>query len=198
MEQPMPRSRRLAFAVLISCAFGCTEETERFPPDPGWEPSYFDSIDERARGCGLRPLRRSVRAASASEIRIWAGFELQAFPIGGHPLEGMVLERLGDRFSGTHYPRAPETRTVTPASGWARFWQKLEAAGVFELPDSSELKGYNNGFRDGIAYVVELRRNGAYRAYKYGNPAQQDLPEAKRFVRLLELLRKETGFDARG
>ena len=125
----MSAGRRLALAVLITCACGCTEETERLPPDPRWGPDY-DAIDERARACGLRRLRRHGLPTGATEIRIWAGFGLQAIPRGGHPLEGLVLRRQGDRFSGTHYPRAPETRVVTPPSGWARFWEKLEAAGV--------------------------------------------------------------------
>jgi hypothetical protein len=187
----------LCFLVVVILACGGAEESERQPPDPSWERFYFPSIDERTRGCGLKPLRRSLLAASLSEIRIWAGFGLQAYPAGGHPLEGMVLEKDGDRFAGTHYPRAPETRVAEPASGWARFWRKLEEAGVFDLPDSSELKDYNRGILDGISYVVEYRRDGEYRAYRYENPAMQVLPEAKRFVRLLELLRKETGFDSR-
>ena len=84
---------------------------------------------------------------------------------------------------------------MAPISGWDRFWQELEAAGVFDLPDSSELKGYDRGIRDGIDYVIEFRRAGEYRAYAYDNPALQELPEARRFVRLLELLRQETGFE---
>ena len=177
----------------------------RKPRDSRWESSLFPSIDERAHACGLLfPLRHTtsgVRAtppADSCEIRVWAGFGLQACPEGGHPIEGLVLSRNGDRFSGTRFPRAPGKVEVVPSSGWATFWRRLEASGIFDLPDSSELPGYRY-VRDGIAYVVEYRHgglHGEYRAYVYWNPAHQDLPEAKRFVRLLDLLRKETRFDA--
>ena len=181
--------------ALVSLAFGCRDETERLPRDASWEPIFFESIDERARTCGLTPLRQAVLPERSSEIRIWAGFGLQGYPVGGHPVEGIVLKRVGDLFSGTHHPRAPSTTGVIPASGWTVFWRRLDSAGVFDLPDSSELKGYKP-ILDGICYVVETRRNGGYRTYMYGNPALQEVPEAKQFLRLLGLLRRETGFDS--
>jgi hypothetical protein len=179
--------------------------TPRKPRDSRWESVFFPSIDERAHACGLFPLRhtgsgeRATPPADSCEIRVWAGFGLQGYPEGGHPIEGLSLSRNGDRFSGTRFPRAPGEVKVAPASGWPMFWRRLEDSGIFDLPDSSELPGYRDGL-DGIAYVVEYRHgglHGEYRAYQYWNPAHQDLPEAKQFVRLLDLLRKETGFDER-
>jgi hypothetical protein len=199
------RRGRAALAWILLFA-GCGEtSTPRKPRDGRWEEIYFRSIDERARACGLFPLRLARDGVGATpptdscEIRVWAGFGLQAYPEGGHPIEGLVLSRSGDRLSGTRFPRAPGKVEVAPISGWPAFWRRIEASGVFDLPDASELQGYRLG-RDGISYVVEYRHGGAYgeyRTYMYWGPAEQDLPEAKRFLRILDLLRRETGFDAR-
>ena len=198
-------------ALLALGAHGCGDKPEagkataRLPRKATWEPVFFKEIDEKLRTCGLFPLRplsgvRQIAPATDSvEIRVWAGFGLQMYPEGGHPLEGLVLRRNGDRFSGTRYPRAPGKVDVAPPSGWPALWRSLETLGVFDLPDSSEIQGYKLGL-DGIAYVVEYRRGGGvyggYGSYMYWEPAAQDLPEARQFVRLLDVLRKETGFDS--
>lgn len=45
-------------------------------------------------------------------------------------------------------------------------------AGIFDLPDSSQLKG-EKGVLDGVSYVVEYRREAEYRTYMYANPEHQ-------------------------
>ncbi len=130
---------------------------------------------------------RGTPPTDSCEIRVWAGFGLQPYPEGGHPLEGLALRRDGDRFSGMRFPRAPGKVEVAPISGWPAFWRSLVASRIFDLPDATELRGYRLGL-DGTRNVVEYRHGGG--------PAEQDLPEAKQFLSLLDLLRRETGFDA--
>lgn len=163
--------------------------------DKTWEPIFFKSINQRTESSGLKPLRESVLPDGSCEIRLWAGFGLQPFPRGGHPLEGIVLRKLNDRYSGVHFPRSPKRHSLKPPSGWPEFWGRLESAGIYDLPDASGLDGYKP-VPDGISYVVEVKRDGEYFTYMYGNPALQDMPEATQFLGILSILKDETGFGA--
>jgi hypothetical protein len=57
-------------------------------------------------------------------------------------------------------------------------------AGIFDLPDSSQLKG-EKGVLDGVSYVVEYRRGAEYRTYMYANPEHQSWPEARRMENII-------------
>jgi len=59
------------------------------------------------------------------------------------------------------------------------------------LPDSSQLKD-EQIVHDGTSYVVEVKKDGVYRKYAYGNPDYQPWPEAKQMLRIASIL--YTGF----
>ena len=47
--------------------------------------------------------------------------------------------------------------------------------------------------KDGTSYEVEVKQGGVYRTYKYSNPSYQKWKEAKRMLRIADLLYKGFG-----
>ena len=79
---------------------------------------------------------------------------------------------------------------LTPKTSWPELWEKVKALGILTLPDSSTLP--NHKFvRDGVSYVVEIKDGAHYRVYRYSNPFDQEWPEAKALLKILETFSEE-------
>ena len=160
-------------------------------PKETWEPIFFESINERARASKLTALRSSVLPEDDFEIRVWIGFGLT-------PLEGFVLRRSAGRWSAVHLDAAasrksaPRKQLAAPKSGWETAWQRLADAGVLTLPDAAAV-GCGTHVKDGMSYVVEVNKDGAYRTYMYDNPDESDCREAARMVKIGEIIADEYG-----
>jgi hypothetical protein len=117
-------------------------------------------------------------------------------------LEGVSLRRVGGQWSAIHAkadnyyePEKAERRELhPPKSGWEGLWQRLTSAGILTLPDATEVNCSADGL-DGIAFVVETNANQTYKTYKYGNPMLAECNEAKRMMKIGDLIYEEFGLE---
>jgi hypothetical protein len=162
-------------------------------PKDGWEPIFFKSINARANISNLKTLRAGTLPENDLEVRIWHGFGLTA-------LEGFVLKRAAGQWSAMHlegiHPGLPQSeyqKILAPLkSGWELSWQRLEEAGISMLPDASAI-GCSAMMNDGMSYVVEVKRRGIYRTYLYDNPNYAKCDEAKRMIKIGNIVSEEFG-----
>lgn len=156
-----------------------------------WEPIFFEEINARAKIAKLGDLRSTVLPDDDLELRVWMGF-------GVIPLEGFVIKRRNGQWSAIQIrsinPRLPrrdyQHTLPSPKSGWETCWERLTDEGVLTLPDSSQLKDAVIA-GDGESFVVEINMNKSYRTYRYGNPHLQKWPEAKRMIKIAEIILEE-------
>jgi hypothetical protein len=161
-----------------------TGERRAFVPS-NWEDNYFGPINSLTTKAKESPLRKKKLRLGAAEIRIWEGF-------GRKALEGFILRQSRNGFSANvlrqKYDKQKgsilESEPITDRRHLSQLWDDLTKAGIFELPDSSQLKG-ENSVRDGVSYVVEYRRGAEYRTYMYANPNSQSWPEARRMENIM-------------
>jgi hypothetical protein len=178
----------LIAAVTLLAQSSIAADFKRDIPKAGWEPIFFESIDQLTSLAGWTPLRKQPVPPDALEVRIWIGF-------GRLPLEGYLLRRDGSKWSGwtigdQRNMKRLKLQQITPKSGWDRFWSRLVSLGLLTLPDSSSLPN-EAMFFDGVSYVVEINQNHRYRTYHYGNPKEQKWPEAKKIIEIVQTLSDE-------
>jgi len=162
-------------------------------PKDVWEPIFFKSINKRANISNLKTLRADALPENDLEVRIWHGFGLTA-------LEGFVLKRAAGQWSAIKLegirPGLPQSEyqkiLAAPKSGWELCWQRLEEAGISTLPDASAI-GCSGMMNDGMSYVVEFKRRGVYRTYLYDNPSYAKCAEAKRMIKIGNIVSEEFG-----
>jgi len=147
---------------------------------------------EMAKRANLPPLKSKNLSEDDIEFRVWASF-------GKKPLECFVISHIDGLWGGVFLeainrinkpPYRSELRSPKP--GWEQLWSKLVDAGLLTLPDSSQ---WENGVRikDGTSYVVEVKQGSVYRTYSYSDPSYQKWKEAKRMLRIADLLYKGFG-----
>ncbi len=73
-------------------------------------------------------------------------------------------------------------------------WQQLVDADILDLPDASEVNCSLDSL-DGIAFVIETNSDMTYRTYKYGNPMLAECDEAKRIMKISEIIYEEFGLE---
>jgi hypothetical protein len=159
-------------------------------PKDTWEPIFFEAIDERAKLTNLKTLRTPLPDDDL-EVRVWHGFGLTA-------LEGFVLKRTAGQWSAIHLDgitrrvASPESQRTLhePKLGWDACWQRLQDAGILNLPDSAAI-GCSAMINDGMSYVVEYNYKGTYRTYLYDNPDYAKCNEAKRVIQIGNLIAEE-------
>lgn len=169
-------------------------------PSESWSGYFYGSVKERqtilgrANLSGYADLRKHLLPKGDEEVRIWMGFGITY-------LQGMILRKKAEKWSATRLlsalPNRPKSRWakayVAPKSGWATFLTKAETLGLWTLPDDSTLPQKDRKeVMDGFSYVVEIQREGKYRAYQYDNPEYQtQWPESKRILAIGKLLEQE-------
>lgn len=144
-----------------------------------------------AKGAGLPDLRKTPLPKGDEEVRVWSGFGIAR-------LTGLILRKRGTVWTAVRlvggFPDEEKSSTKTmlqpPKEGWAAFLSEAAALGLWTLPDESVLPQEKRvAVLDGIGYVVELQREGRYRAYAYSNPQlQPQWPEAAKLSALANLL----------
>jgi hypothetical protein len=72
---------------------------------------------------------------------------------------------------------------------WSALLQQMSEAGVWTLPDETELPSDSIVVFDGWVLTVELRDGKQYRAYNFSNPQYHRQPEAKQAVAIADALR---------
>lgn len=103
------------------------------------------------------------------------------------PARGVVIRKSGSDFHALVIDRSG-SRAATPTRSWNETWDALTNDGIFTLPDDSSLPNDGQYILDGVGYTVEVQRDGAYRSYSYGNPAEHDWPEATRVLHMAHVL----------
>jgi len=152
---------------------------------------FAESINKRAKQASLPRLKSKNLSEDDIEFRVWVGF-------GKKPLEGFVISRIDGHWGGVFLEsmnftnKPPYRRELSPKPGWEKMWSQLVDAGLLTLPDSSQLKDEVR-VEDGTSYVVEVKQGGVYRTYAYMNPDYQKWKEAKRMLRIADLLYKGYG-----
>jgi len=168
-------------------------------PEPKLEPVDGDqfaplvdeSILERGKQANLPPLKSKYLSEDDIEFRVWCSF-------GKKPLEGFVIRRIDGQWKGVFLEamndinKPPYRRELSPKPGWERLWSRLVDAGLLTLPDSSQWKREATK-KDGTSYVVEVKQGSVYRIYSYSDPSDQKWKEAKRMLRIADLLFKGFG-----
>jgi hypothetical protein len=166
-------------------------QPRRVTPAAEWEPIFFKAIDARVGEAGLPSLRAEALPDGESEIRVWVGFGLSGE-------DGIVLRHSGGQWSGLYLhgmsdgplPRKYQKALTVPKSGWETAWQRLSDAGILTLPDASAVQ-CSTYINDGVGYVVEINADKIYRTYLYDNPNHAQCDEAKKMMRIGEIIAEE-------
>lgn len=178
------------------------EEPRVTIPNEDWVRVYFEaqglaskSIDELTDEAHLPRLRTTKLPDSDLEVRVWVGF-------GVYGVDGLILRKSSHQWSAIHlhgmaekppFPNSKES-LAPPKSGWETAWQRLTEGKILELPDASEV-GCRTYIKDGVGYVVEISMNKVYRTYMYDNPKYAKCHEAKKMIRLGEIIADEFDLD---
>ena len=192
----------LGAVFLISCAAPALKNQSAAPvtrtnnPPPAdtewrWKSEAAKEISERARAANLPDLGKVRLPKDDLEVRVWHGFSIFL-------LEGFVLRRYAGQWAAIHpggyCKRRPRSKhrinLEAPKSGWEDCWKKLGDAGLLTLLDASQL-GEEPIDPDVLSYVVECNIGGDYRTYHYTNPGRNNREEARRMVRIGEIISEE-------
>ena len=154
------------------------------PSLPRWGSILYPYLDQHTSLVKLAELRSTSLPQEDLEVRVWLGFGLT-------PLEGFILKRTAGQWSafyleGDNYyePKKVKMRELLPPhSSWESCWERLVAAGIRTVPDSSEID-YDVGGTDGWAYLVELREGDSYRAFHYQFPEYSRRAEARQVLEI--------------
>lgn len=171
-------------------------QPQRVTPVGDWEPIFLKGVDARAAEAGLPSLRTRMLSEGDAEVRVWVGF-------GINGEDGIVLRRSGGEWSALYLhgmfdkypPHKYQKALAVPKSGWEAAWGRLSGAGILTLPDASTVQ-CNTYLKDGTSYVVEINAANTYRTYLYDNPNHAQCDEAKRMMRVGEIIAEE--FDLSG
>lgn len=164
-------------------------------PHARWEPFFFRSLDEHLSNIGLPSLRTVKLSDNDIEVRIW-------YDVLPQSINGIVLRRSSDRWSAVHihgmyqHPhfQVEQEPLAAPMSGWQMAWGRLISLGLLTLPDESELQ-CRPDVLDGVGIVVEINMNRTYTTYRYSNPQLAECTEAKRMLKISEMVMDEFGLE---
>jgi len=133
--------------------------------------------------CGCAP--KGTQPVSFEEVRIhrWTALE------GG---EIFVLRRVGTEWSAELLSDAERfrclyERKVSPKSDWDALWNTLIQDGLMEISGSDP----PSGWEDGDGFRMEVRSGGKIHQYIVDNPSNQTSENAKRILRIGNLISKE-------
>lgn len=164
-------------AVLLACLTVALDTLSAETRDP-W---YKKVVDAAAKKANLHDIRQ---IKGFDEIRVWilddepVCFVVRKYPTKRYEAIRVDVLKNKIRLSAVEHP---------PVPSFDRLWRQLEINHAFSLPDSATLKG---GVRvlDGFDVLVQYAKGGIHGGYAYSNPLQQPWPEAKRVMKVAELV----------
>lgn len=153
--------------ILIALICSCTPKAPVITSVSRVDTIFFQEINRVTDLAGIESLRTVYVPKDDLEVRVWRGFGLS-------PLEGVLLRRTGNSWSGLHltadqYFEAQNVQVEMlqpPRSGWTTFATEIVDNGLLRLPKMREEACDENGV-DGIGYLVEINHNRTYRSYLY-------------------------------
>lgn len=182
----------LLFIILLSA---CARSPELIIPDAYRDKIFTEAVNPVTDKHRLEKLRETNLSGDDFEIRVW---------IPTDKPDGFILKRVDDEWSAiaikefdcktlNYYPKKKpyelgKIRLSAPRSGWEKVWKDLSENGILDLPEVNERYAIH-----GISYIVETNHNGIYRTYYYNNPQIQKSGEAKRMVKISEIIADEFG-----
>ena len=209
----------MASPAAISKELSVSESAQAEIPDTLWPRLYFPRFDRVAASAGVEPLRTKDLPEGTREVRIWISgpgdghnlyrvVETEASVFGelifswsarAHEsdLPGQSMHDLAVyNLTGSCYGFFKTETTATCRAlfdqppDWEGILRAAELAGLWRLPDLSELPVERLISTGGWGLTVELREGKAYRAYQYNNPASYpSSPEAVQALEIAELFR---------
>lgn len=181
---------RKATTALQAPATQVTQGLQVEIPDAPWEPIFFEELEQRTQVLGMSSLRTVLLPEHDLEVRFW----YDRFQI----ISGVVITRNRREWSASwiqqtqdHQPSSVRQVNLNPPqSGWEGLWNSLLRAGILTMQDSSQADCPAEAL-DGIGYIVETNVDRKYRTYWYGNPQLMRCSEAKKMLRLEEIIAQE-------
>jgi len=133
--------------------------------------------------CSCAPKATAPVEFEEIRIRRWTALE------GG---EIFILRRVGAAWSAELFGdgsrlRCFYVRSVTPKSDWNALWNTLLREGLLDLSGSEPWSGWE----DGDGFDIEVRSKGKTQRYIVDNPTHQPTENAKRILRIGNLISKE-------
>ena len=175
-------------------------------PKDSWEPLFFESINDLTKAANWPRLRDVGVPPGSLEVRFWInGWGLQCYRLcrqdgawtGYYTEQGynqIKFVRDGNGWKQElDYSKNRSfvpVLSLKPRSTWSGLWRSLEKLDILTLPDSRTLSDEKPSI-DGVSYIVEINDGAHYRTYFYGNPQDQEWPEANKMVHIARLLRYE-------
>lgn len=147
---------------------------------------FLTSAQQKNSNVGIDDIDEAILGQDEMQIRIYAGFGLQGFQRGGHPLDLKLIQLKGDVPTPLWYPPCPggpESGSRDPE----RAWRTVLAQELFTIQDSNAVSEYPR-VRDGITYLIQIRSALAYREFVVSNPALYASDDNTRLLTLIEAL----------
>lgn len=190
---------------LTAQSFSDIEPGKNGVPDAIWPQIYFNSFDSVIDALEILPLRDKELDEQRKEIRLWTGLSIGApkslyiISKNEEKVEGKLVlywnaSDIDTRPDGESFhdlmiynlTGSCENFTLKGSMGyciaifenspdWKNIYHNASKAGIWDLPDESELPS-EGFFLDGWGLVVELLDDNQYRTYKYSNPDKRDWP----------------------
>lgn len=184
----------LIFCLLL-CSCGEYGKSGLSIPDEKNDEVFQRLTNPIAEKYELYKLREKYIAIDDLEIRVWLSIA---------EVDGFVLKRITGKWSAiavrgidcksfSSFPKDKtyelgKTNLSAPKSGWENAWQKLDEAGILDLPNSD-----NFSYKDERIYITEVSQKGKYRIYFYSDPNLQKTEDARRMLKIGEIIADEFG-----
>jgi len=213
----IPIALLLIFLILGACNSKQVKEQNNFTlilPDTSktHQPHiFYENKKYLTEELNLRKLEFNT---DSFELRLWVKFELIT---GGQVYS---LKKINSQWTCLHYSYYEQesdspvehevydnisyftvdsisVKKKTPKSGWSKFLGEIEDANIYNLPDQSDIKGWENLVTDGNTFYVEYATKTKYKFYSYNCPDlyEDDFVECRQMIKILEIFNKEIGID---
>lgn len=190
---------QITILMLVLLLSSCIEhrKPELSIPNEYFDKVFSEYINPLTKKYDFTELREKYYSGNDFEVRVW---------LSTSQTDGFIIKRIGEDWAAialkeidckkfSYYPKDKnynlgKTNLSSPKSGWENTWKKLLEAGIFNLPNSNDVS-----YLDGIGYIVETNQSGKYRIYFYNSPNLQKTEEAKRMVKIGEVIADEFGLN---
>ena len=147
--------------------------------------SFFERTMLEPRN--LPKLKTKKLAAEDLEFRVWMDYSK-------YGRAAFLIEHINGTWRGIHINGYSQNfltfQPLSPQNGWSKLLEDLELQGLKTLPTMFELDNFEIG-NDGYHFLVEVKQGENYRIYYYGSPNLQTLDEAKKMVKIVDILHQE-------
>ncbi len=153
-------------------------------------------LDEKQRYDSSLRLQSLLNGVEGLEIRIlldqYYEQELYVFKYNQSKASGKYFSTRMGYEKGNDSIYLIKERLISPSTGWVSFFDKLKELTINELPDQSELEGFEfEVCSRGV--LIELATNNYYKSVQYclDNPSVENTIQHQAVVEFLDILRKE-------